>query len=73
MLRWTKALCVLSVAAGCTCGGPTTAHDLYTDEVGSLCSFYARCGEIGKSQEQTCNSNGADYKPRAPEPPSTLR
>jgi hypothetical protein len=61
MLRWTKALCLLSLAAGCTCGGPTTAHDLFTDEVGAICSFYARCGEIGKSEEQSCNSGGSDY------------
>src|SRR5689334_2898007 len=45
--------CLLA-AAGCGCGGPTNARDLYIAEYAELCDWAARCGYIGKSQENKC-------------------
>ncbi len=49
------------LAVGCTCGAPTNARDLFLAQMGELCSLYARCGVIGRSQEQKCFSDAQGY------------
>ncbi len=61
-MRRALAIALFAVLAeGCNCGGPTTPKDLYHGLVDSLCSYEARCGGIGKSEEAKCTSNGDAY------------
>ncbi|MBL8950658.1 MAG: hypothetical protein JNK82_07775 [Myxococcaceae bacterium] len=48
-------------AAACNCGGPTTARDLYVAQYAELCALYARCGFIGRSEADTCESRALSY------------
>lgn len=41
--------------------GPSTPKDLFVAQTEALCSAMARCGFIGKTEEEACKTNGADY------------